>query len=183
MVENIVRVCPCANYYFHNVTTSRLRGCTFLSIKTWKVKAASPSAADACAESLSQEPAVDCQRRQFFDLPTLKLECTEHRAEIEGCPSTEMTRARSGLAPISKTRIGNLSCDRRQVEAAIVAQVDQVSATVAAEAIVGFGLVEWDGIILSFRLVGRIKMRPRPGTRGAKPGRLSCLGAVQWNLP
>jgi transposase len=40
----------------------------------------------SCGENLSQEPAVDFQRRQVFDLPSLQLECTEHRAEIKECP-------------------------------------------------------------------------------------------------
>lgn len=39
-----------------------------------------------CGEDLSQEPALDFARRQVFDLPPLKLECTEHRAEIKECP-------------------------------------------------------------------------------------------------
>jgi len=39
-----------------------------------------------CGEDLSQESAVDFQRRQVFDLPSLELECTEHRAEIKECP-------------------------------------------------------------------------------------------------
>ena len=40
----------------------------------------------ACGEDLSQQPAADFERRQDFDLPTLLLECTEHRAEIKECP-------------------------------------------------------------------------------------------------
>ena len=40
----------------------------------------------ACGEDLSRQPAVDFQRRQVFDLPSLTLECTEHRAEIKDCP-------------------------------------------------------------------------------------------------
>ena len=40
----------------------------------------------SCGQNLSRQPAVDFQRRQVFDLPSLKLECTEHRAEIKECP-------------------------------------------------------------------------------------------------
>ena len=44
-----------------------------------------------CGEDLSRQPAVDFQRRQIFDLPSLKLECTEHRAEIKECPCCQQT--------------------------------------------------------------------------------------------
>lgn len=44
-----------------------------------------------CGEDLSQERAVDFQSRQVFDLPSLRLECTEHRAEIKECPCCERT--------------------------------------------------------------------------------------------
>jgi transposase len=46
-----------------------------------------------CGEDLSQEPALDFQRRQVFDLPSLELECTEHRAEIKECPCCHRTVA------------------------------------------------------------------------------------------
>jgi transposase len=39
-----------------------------------------------CGEDLSKESALDFERRQVFDLPPLKLECTEHRAQIKECP-------------------------------------------------------------------------------------------------
>jgi transposase len=45
----------------------------------------------SCGEDLSQEPALDFQCRQVFDLPSLQLECTEHRAEIKECPCCQRT--------------------------------------------------------------------------------------------
>jgi transposase len=39
-----------------------------------------------CGEDLSGQPALDFERRQVFDLPSLTLECSEHRAEIKECP-------------------------------------------------------------------------------------------------
>jgi len=42
-----------------------------------------------CGEDLSQQPPVDFQRRQVFDLPSLSLECTEHRAETKECPACD----------------------------------------------------------------------------------------------
>ena len=44
-----------------------------------------------CGEDLFHQPAVDFEPRQVFDLPTLTLECTEHRAEIKECPSCGRT--------------------------------------------------------------------------------------------
>ncbi len=44
-----------------------------------------------CGEDLSDEPAMDFQRRQVFDLPSLELECTEHRAEMKECPCCHRT--------------------------------------------------------------------------------------------
>ena len=45
----------------------------------------------ACGQDLSQQPAVDFQRRQVFALPSLQLEGTEHRAEIKECPCCHQT--------------------------------------------------------------------------------------------
>jgi transposase len=50
-----------------------------------------PLRACECGEDLSREPALDFERRQVFDLPSLSLECTEHRAEIKECPSCGRT--------------------------------------------------------------------------------------------
>jgi transposase len=44
-----------------------------------------------CGEDLSQEPTLDYQARQIFDLPSLTLECTEHRAQIKECPCCHRT--------------------------------------------------------------------------------------------
>ncbi|MGA8183868.1 MAG: IS66 family transposase [Terriglobia bacterium] len=38
-----------------------------------------------CGEDLSKVPAIDFERRQVFDLPSLTLECSEHRGEIKEC--------------------------------------------------------------------------------------------------
>ena len=45
----------------------------------------------SCGEDLSHQPALDFQRRQVFDLPSLQLECIEHRAEIKECPCCQRT--------------------------------------------------------------------------------------------
>lgn len=39
-----------------------------------------------CGEDLSGQPSIDYEARQVFDLPSLTLECTEHRAEVKECP-------------------------------------------------------------------------------------------------
>jgi transposase len=44
-----------------------------------------------CGEDLSRQPALDFQRRQVFDLPSLQLQCTEHRAQIKECPGCQQT--------------------------------------------------------------------------------------------
>jgi transposase len=46
-----------------------------------------------CGQDLSGQRAIDFQVRQVFDLPSLELECTEHRAEIKVCPSCQASAA------------------------------------------------------------------------------------------
>ena len=54
-----------------------------------------------CGEDLSQQAAIDYERRQVFDLPPLELECTEHRAEIKECPCCQGTGTAAFPAEIS----------------------------------------------------------------------------------
>ena len=44
-----------------------------------------------CGANLLHQPAIDFEVRQVYDLPSLKLECTEHRAEIKNCPDCQCT--------------------------------------------------------------------------------------------
>lgn len=53
-----------------------------------------------CGEDLSKQPALDFERRQVFDLPVLKLECTEHRAQIKECPCCQKISTASFPADI-----------------------------------------------------------------------------------
>jgi len=46
-----------------------------------------------CGEDLCREPVLDFQRRQVFDLPSLTLECTEHRVQVKECPGCHRTVA------------------------------------------------------------------------------------------
>ena len=40
----------------------------------------------SCGHNLESEPLKDVENRQVFDIPPLKIEVTEHRAEIKVCP-------------------------------------------------------------------------------------------------
>ena len=44
-----------------------------------------------CHTSLKQEQAVKIERRQVFDLPEIRLEVTEHQAQVKLCPKCERT--------------------------------------------------------------------------------------------
>jgi len=46
-----------------------------------------------CHGSLLDQPVKTCQTRQVFDLPPIKLEVTEYRAEVKDCPHCGQTTA------------------------------------------------------------------------------------------
>jgi transposase len=45
-----------------------------------------PTQCQNCGHSLEEAPVTDIQRRQVFDLPSMKLEVTEHQAQTRCCP-------------------------------------------------------------------------------------------------
>ncbi len=47
----------------------------------------SPIQCQGCGTSLENVASRRCERRQVFDLPPLKLEVTEHQAEVKQCPN------------------------------------------------------------------------------------------------
>lgn len=45
-----------------------------------------------CEQDLSSEPVLEWTRRQVFDLPPMRLEVTEHQAEVKVCPHCQARR-------------------------------------------------------------------------------------------
>lgn len=45
-----------------------------------------PSHCDECGSAIAEQPGLDYQRRQVFDLPALRVEVTEHRSVCKDCP-------------------------------------------------------------------------------------------------
>ena len=44
-----------------------------------------------CQTSLKKEKVLRVEKRQVFDLPEIKLEVTEHQAEVKTCPQCQQT--------------------------------------------------------------------------------------------
>lgn len=64
----------------------------------------SPAVCAHCQASLADVPAGGYERRQVLDLPPLRLEATEHRAEEKTCPACQ-GRTRGVFPPAVTTRV------------------------------------------------------------------------------
>lgn len=58
----------------------------------------SPVQCGSCGRSLTKVAAQEYERRQIFELPILKLEVIEHRAEVKSCPRCQQVT--KGMFPV-----------------------------------------------------------------------------------
>lgn len=61
-----------------------------------------------CGHHLEQEPRIDYEKRQVYDLPPIRIEVTEHQAEIKRCPSCgKLAKAQFPLEVSAPVQYGN----------------------------------------------------------------------------